>query len=525
MCKQMNIEELVKAQAIKIQELEIELKNCRAELENYKKRCDQYAQAYDSLLLQVKELQRNRFGKKSERFVDPEIPPSDLPADTLPDAMDDDTPDDEIDIPAHIRKKKKKINKEVPRRIEIIPLSDADKICSCGACKNIIRYETKEMLHYQAAVFEIVEQRREVAACPKGCDGSITTAPAPLQILPKIKATEELLSFLVVSKLDDRQPLYHLEKQLRERYGVDCSRQSMANWMIALMAPLQPIFNLMKDEVIDYDVASIDATTLQVLNEPGRKAETKSYMYCIRGGTPKKSVILYEYNHKEHKQFVRDWLEGFSGYLHADADNFFELAGETIATMVNCNAHARRKFEPIAKNAKGSGLAKEALRFYKELYKIEREAKTKNLSSDQRYELRQQKSKPLMDKFKVWMDEKFPTVLPKSPLGLAMTYCLKIWPGLARFLDDGRLEIDNNLTEQEIKPIVIARKNFIFCYSVEGADALCMHFSFIRTAKLYGLDPYDYYVKLLKSVPHCKTVEDYEKLLPWNIKLDYDKNN
>lgn len=108
MCKQMNIEELVKAQAIKIQELEIELKNCRAELENYKKRCDQYAQAYDSLLLQVKELQRNRFGKKSERFVDPEIPPSDLPADTLPDAMDDDTPDDEIDIPAHIRKKKKK---------------------------------------------------------------------------------------------------------------------------------------------------------------------------------------------------------------------------------------------------------------------------------------------------------------------------------------------------------------------------------------------------------------------------------
>lgn len=122
-------------------------------------------------------------------------------------------------------------------------------------------------------------------------------APAPLHILPKIKATEELLSFLVVSKMDDRQPLYHLEKQLRERYGVDCSRQSMANWVIALMTPLQPIFNLMKDEVIDYDVASIDATTLQVLNEPGRKAETKSYVYCIRGGQPQKSVVLYAYNH------------------------------------------------------------------------------------------------------------------------------------------------------------------------------------------------------------------------------------
>ena len=106
-----------------------------------------------------------------------------------------------------------------------------------------------------------------------------------------------------------------------------------------------------------------------------------------------------------------------------------------------------------------------------------------------------------------------------------MNYCFNIWPGLTRFLEDGRLEIDNNLTEQEIKPFVIARKNFLFCDSVAGANALCMHFSLIRTAKRHGLDPYHYYVKLLKSVPHCQSVEDYEKLLPWNIQLDYAKNN
>ena len=94
---------------------------------------------------------------------------------------------------------------------------------------------------------------------------------------------------------------------------------------------------------------------------------------------------------------------------------------------------------------------------------------------------------------------------------------------MTRFLDDGRLEIDNNLTEQEIKPFVIARKNFLFCASIDGAKALCMHLGFIRTAKQHGLDPYHYYIALLKSIPHCKTVEDYEKLLPWNIKLDYDK--
>ena len=148
----------------------------------------------------------------------------------------------------------------------------------------MIRYETKELVHYQPCVVELVEQRREVVACSKGYENQIVTAAAPKQILPKIKATEEFLSFLVVSKLDDRQPLYHLERQLGERHGIDCSRQTMARWLIELMTPMRPIYNLLKDSVIDYDVASCDATTLQVFQEPGRKAETKSYVYYYKVG-------------------------------------------------------------------------------------------------------------------------------------------------------------------------------------------------------------------------------------------------
>ncbi len=136
--------------------------------------------------------------------------------------------------------------------------------------------------HYQPTVFEMIVQKREVVACPKGCDGSMKTAPGPLQILPKAKVTEEFLAFLIVSKLDDRQPLYHLEKQLEEQYGIECNRQTMARWMIGLMEPLRPMFNLLKDEAILYDVSSCDATTLQVLREPGRAAETKFYVYCMR---------------------------------------------------------------------------------------------------------------------------------------------------------------------------------------------------------------------------------------------------
>lgn len=492
----------------------------RAELTIYQKRCEQYMQAYDALQHQVKELLRNRFGKKSERFIDPDSPQCSLLDDALntisaPSMEEGDSAG--IDVAAHKRKKALKTEKELPRRIEIIPINEADKICPCGTHKTIIRYETKESVHYQPAVFEILEQRREVAACPKGCEGSIMTAPAPLHVLPKVKATEEFLAFLAVSKLDDRQPFYHLEKQLAERHGIDCSRQNMARWLIDLMAPMQPIYNLLKDEVIGYDIASIDATTLQVLKEPGRPAETKSYVYCILGGTPERSVVLYNYNDKLHKQFVKNWFEDFSGYLHADGDNFFELVGE-IANLSNCNAHARRKFEPIAQQTKGKGLAKEALAFYKALYKIEREAKESQCTPEQRYQLRQEKSRPLMDRFKAWLDEKTPTVLPQSPLGKAMNYCNKLWAGLTRFLTDGRLEIDNNHTERQIKPLVIARKNFLFAASVDGAHALSMHFSFIGTAKLHGLDPYWYYVKLLKSLPHCQSLEDYEALLPWRLK-------
>lgn len=504
--------------AVNLAQLSSQNQALSAEVALLTARCKQYEEAYEYLKEQMLELRRQIFGKRSERFIDPESPQLSLLDDissTFTAADTEKVEDSATEVAAHSRKKSSKTEKDLPRRIEIITLSDNDKRCTCGLCKTVIRYETKNLVNYVPEVFEIVEQRREVAACPKCCDGSVVTAPAPLQVLPKVKATESFLAFLVISKLEDRQPLYHLEHKLSERYGIDVSRQTMARWLIDLMELLRPIYNLLKDSVIDYDVASCDATTLQVLKEPNRKAETKSQVYCIRGGPPDKSVVLYDYNALEHKQFLQDWFSDFKGYMHVDGGNVFE--GSTDALLVNCNAHARRKFAPIAKANKGKGIAKEAMRYFKELYKIEREAKDRQLSPEQRYQLRQDKAKPILEKFNTWIDEIYPTLLPQSSLGNAVNYCVKYRTGLMRYLEDGRLEIDNNLTEQQIKPLVIARKNFLFCDSVSGAQALCLHMGLIRTAKLHGLDPYNYYIALLKRIPHCKSVEDYEKLLPWNI--------
>ncbi|HEV2524587.1 MAG TPA: transposase, partial [Gammaproteobacteria bacterium] len=262
--------------------LEEKIKLLEEELQFYKERCEK-------LETQVNELLRNRFGKKSERFTEE---PPESGEDNEGDLSEDESKEEDEWV-LYRRRKKNKNKRDIPRRAVIIPVPEEQRQCSCGCQKTFIRYEMKELYNYQPAVFEIIEQKREVVACPKGCDGAIVTAPAPLQVLPKVRVTEEFLSFLIVSKLDDRQPLYHLEQQLRERYGVECNRQKMARWMIELVEPLRPMFNLMKDEAITYDVSSCDATTLQVLREPGRAAETKSYVYCMRGGAPGKEVVLY----------------------------------------------------------------------------------------------------------------------------------------------------------------------------------------------------------------------------------------
>jgi len=274
----------------------------------------------------------------------------------------------------------------------------------------------------------------------------------------------------------------------------------------------------LKDELIDYDMAACDATMLQVLQEPDRPATRKSYVYCMRGGPPDKAVILYDYNAQAHKRYLVDWFAGFQGMIHTDSDPFFdELAAQPNIQLSYCNSHARRKFEPIAKATTPDGLAHYAMQIFQALYKLERQAKVQKFTSEQRHALRQEKTKLLLQEFKQWLDSVYPTVLPKSPLGKAIAYTINHWQGLICFLHDGRLEVDNNLTEQQIKPFVMARKNFLFACSVKGAKALCLHFSLIRTAKMHGLDPYRYYEAILKAIPYCQTVEAYEQLLPWNI--------
>lgn len=484
----------------------------------------QSAEAYAQLLEHVKQLLRHRFGRRSERFEDTDNPQQwlfDQPSKIASDEPDND--DTIVAIASYRRRRRRapKFPESLPRQVILIPVDESDRRCGCGKNKVTINHAVHERLHYQPPVFEVLVEKREIVACPRRCGGEVVTAPRPKHILPKSKMTESLLGHIIVSKLDDRQPFYHLEKQLKHRAGVGLSRQTMARATIECHRPLQPLVNLLKDEIIGYDIGALDATGLQVLTEPGRAPSVTSSAYCIRGGPPTRSTIVYAYNAREHKRFVDEWFAGFSGTLHCDADPLFErLLARPQVHPSYCNAHARRKFEPIARASEGEGLAWSAMQFYKRLYRVERQATAQQMTPEQRWALRHQFAKPIMTEFKDWLERHYLSVTPKSNLGKAFTYALSRWDGFCAYLHDGRLEIDNNLTEQQIKPFVIARKNFLFAHSVKGAQALCVHFSLIRTAKLHGLDPYRYYEAILKAVPHCQSVEHYEALLPWNIALE-----
>ncbi len=231
--------------------------------------------------------QRQRYGRLSERFVDDGSTPIPLFESPLPSVYADVDETDDITRTDKVSKGKSKRNKKtidtvgIPTREVIIPVADDQCVCGCGAEKSCIRYEESKRLHMQPAIFECVIEKREVRACTNGCENNIVTAPLPARILPKCRVTESLLAHIVVSKVLDRQPLYHLEKSIDQRFGWHIQRNTMARWMIQLADRCQPLINLMKDELISYDIASIDATGLQVLNEPNRSASTRSQAYCI----------------------------------------------------------------------------------------------------------------------------------------------------------------------------------------------------------------------------------------------------
>ena len=434
--------------------------------------------------------------------------------------------DDKIVIAAHSRKKRgrKPLPDDLPR-VEIIhDLSEEEKQCACGQLKSCIGQEVSEKLDYIPARLQVQRHVRLKYAC-KNCEGveddgpTVMIAPVPAQLIPKSNATAGLLAHIAVSKFADAVPLYRQEK-IFGRLGIDLSRAVMSQWMIKAAHGCAGLLDLLHNELLSGPLIGIDESPFQVLKEPGRRNTSKSYMWVFRGGPPDRPVLLYQYQRTRSGRTALNFLQDYHGYIQSDDFSGYDhLDQNSDIIHLGCWAHARRYFMKVvkvrkkhrSKPADPKTLADEALDYIGDLYKVEKEAKRLELDTFGIYQLRQEKAKPLLEKFKQWLDAKQPLIPPKSLLGKAISYTLTNWKKLIIYVEDGRLRPDNNLVENAIRPYVVGRKNWLFAGSPDGAMASATFFTLIETAKANGLEPYAYLRHIFKKLPLAKTEQDLDK--------------
>lgn len=430
--------------------------------------------------------------------------------------------EEKMQIASYVRKKssgRKPLPPELPRIPRIYDLLESEKICACGCALAYIKDEKSEQLEIIPAKIYVIEHIRKKYAC-RNCEETIKTAPMPTPPIPRSIAASGLLSHVLVSKFQDHLPLFRQEHILR-RIGVDIPRATLSLWVIKCADLLLPLVKLLHDRLLTYDVAYADETTIQVLKEPNKNVESKKYMWFFAGGPPEQFVYYYHYHPSRSHDVALDFLEDFKGFLHCDGFSAYDTlaAKNNNITLVGCLYHARRKFVEVAKILKGKdGVATSVIQFISQLAKIEEDIKA--FPIHEKYRIRQIHAKTLLEKLYSYLYACQPNIPPKSLLGQAVSYTLNQFPKIKNYLLDGRLEISNNRSERAIKPFVIGRKGWLFADSVAGAHAAARIYSIIETCKHHHVEPYDYLRYVLQSIHKCQTIEDFEKLLPYNI----DKN-
>lgn len=437
------------------------------------------------------------------------------------------------------KKKKGKRAKELsklPTEVVEYKLSPEEQVClTCTNPLHEVRPEIRKELEVIPAQIVVKETHRMIYSC-RTCEMEATSVPmimanAPNPVIKGSIASASLLADIMTKKYVDATPLYRQEQEYKRR-DLPINRQNMSNWIIRVSKDwLKPVYTRMQEMLVSYDVLHADETELEVLNEPGREAATKSYMWMYRTGNGHTPIILYDYQQSRSGDNAKKFLKGFKGYLHTDAYSGYEkLLKESKAglamevTLVPCFAHARRYFTETLKAVPDQESymytsAYQGVKYIDEMFALERELLT--LSFEQRYEERLRHLKPLIEAYLAWIEQEQALSLPKSSYGKAINYSFNLKEKLMNILKDGRLELSNNRAERAIKPFVIGRKNWLFTNTPAGADSSAIVYSIIETAKENSLIPFEYLRYLFEKLPNMdlSNIEELDKLLPWSKEL------
>lgn len=442
---------------------------------------------------------------------------------------------DQVDVPAHKRAKRgrKPLDPALPREVVRHELPEDERVCPHdGSALSEIGVEVSEQLDIIPQQVRVIRHERVKYACPC-CDGAIRLAARPPQVIPKGLLTEAAQAWVITAKYLDGLPLYRQAALLGRFGGTDWSRNTLAAGVVKVGTAVQPLVNLLRDEMLAAPIVYGDETELQVLKEPGRKAQTKSYLWAQMTeasgedgtGPP---IRLFAYSPSRSTETARTLYAGMrrGGVLMSDGYKPYEaIAQEHRLVHLGCWAHARRGFhealQALPKDKRGpEQLPARFIELIGRMYHVEAEARRAGIKPDALQRRRQEHSAPVLDGIEALLTANLHAVLPSSLLGKALHYLASQWPKLVRFVDDGHYPLDNNACENAIRPFVVGRRNWLFADTVAGANASANLYSLLQTCVVNGIDGYRYLKALLVALPRAKAVEDFEALLPWRIELD-----
>lgn len=477
------------------------------------------------LMEQLKLLKRKQFGSGSEKASEEVMEQMSLLFDEA-EAHVYIEQKSETTVKAHTRKKhsgsvRDILPDDIPVEEVIHELPEDQRICpQCGEDMVVIGKEVHESLKLIPAKAILRRDIYYTYAC-KNCEQNdistpVVKTPREATIIPGSFASPEAVAHIAVQKFVMGSPLYRQEQEWN-RKGLMLSRQTMSNWLLRCAEDwLEPIYEVLHKELVQGDLLHADETELQVVHEPGKKPQSKSYMWLYRtSGDAKHPIVLYEYQSGRSGEYPKVFLAGFKGYLQTDGYAGYHSIENVI--HVGCWAHARRKFDEAIKaqpKGKRSPTAEQGVAYCTKLFELEKEYEKEQLSYEERKQQRLERSKTVLDAMLAWSNTR--NAAPKSKLGMALTYLRNQWEDLNHFLLDGRIELSNNRAERSIKPFVMSRKNFLFANTPLGAKSSAVIFSLIETAKENGLDPYRYLTWVLKEAPKTSIHDTNwaEKLIP-----------
>ena len=456
-------------------------------------------------------LRRFRFGKKSEQLHG-------VQGSLLDEAVTADIAAIEQELNQLSSSPQTKAPTSAPKRMALPPTlpridihhEPHDPTCSCGGQRQRIGEDVTEKLDYVPGVARVERHIRGKWAC-RQCD-TLVQAPMPPHVIDKGLATTGLLAHVLVAKYADHLPLYRQQKMF-ERVDVKLARSTLAEWVGVCGVRLQPVVDALRATILQRHVLHADETPVTMLRpETGKKAH-RAYLWAYAPGAfDDFKAVVYDFAPSRAGEHARAFLGEWRGKLVVDDFSGYKKGFANGITEIGCLAHARRKFFDLHA-ANQSQIAEQALRYIGELYEIERE--TKALDATQRWRIRQEKAEPIAGKLHDWMLAQRMRVPDGSGTAKALDYSLKRWVALTRYLDDGCVPIDNNHIEQQIRPVALGRKNWLFAGSLRAGKRAAAVMSLIQSAKLNGHDPHAYLKDVLTRLPTHPNSR-IEELLPHN---------